>query len=217
MKLKSTILALAFGLALLTPQNAPAAYSLTLTDTVGDPNSIATTAGSQFSLTLTLFSTGDSSISVDYFLQVLGGGSGFFRLTGRDLSGSSFSQPVTANNIALQSSRALLDPQNDDNLGASLLDPNSPNGAGSFLVANLTLLALPGIAPGIYTLGTFGASVGDGDFNDNPVPDASYRVRILGPAAVPEAASSALLLLIALGALAVFQQAKTAKPFRSHR
>lgn len=115
-----------------------------------------------------------------YFLRVLeGGDNGLFRITARDLTGSSYSDATTGDLIAFQSADALLDPRNNSNLGATVADPNSPNGAGSFFIASCTLQALPGIAPGVYTLSTANAIVTDSAFGDNPIGNASYSVIVV--------------------------------------
>lgn len=189
-------------LGLLCPHSlrAQQPYSIALTNTANGLNSVVVAPGGTFQVTLTLNATA-SSIGIDYFLQILNGGSSQFQITGRDLSGSTFNQPITADSIALQPGRALLDPRNDDDLGAGLADPNSPNGAGSFLVANLTLQALAGAAPGSYTLSTFGATVGDAGFNDNPVTDATINVTV-----VPEPAITAFLLVGGLLGLGLYRR-----------
>lgn len=188
-----TSLAVAVAILACAPTSR-AQYALSLTDNLGDPASVAVAPGQSFTFTLTLTSPGATSVALSYFLQVLeGGGNGQFRITARDLMGSTFSQPTTDNSIALQPADALLDPQNDSNLGADLADPNSPNGAGSFFVANFTLQALAGIAPGVYTLSTADAIVTDSGFSDNPVTDATYTVTV-----VPEPGT---YMLLGIGAL----------------
>ena len=173
--------------------SARAQYSLSMT---GNAASVA--PGQTFSFTLTLTSSGATSVGLSYFLQVLdGGGNGLFRITARDLTGSTFSDPITSNAIALQSGDALLDPRNNSDLGAILADPNAPNGAGSFLVANYTLQALGGIAPGVYTISTANAIVTDASFGDNAVANATFNVTV-----VPE--PSAIALLIGGAALGAF-------------
>jgi hypothetical protein len=161
-------------------------------------NAASVAPGQTFSFTLTLTSSGATSVGLSYFLQVLdGGGNGLFRITARDLTGSTFSDPITSNAIALQSGDALLDPRNNSDLGAILADPNAPNGAGSFLVANYTLQALGGIAPGVYTISTANAIVTDASFGDNAVANATFNVTV-----VPE--PSAIALLIGGAALGAF-------------
>lgn len=210
MKIPTIISAIAFSLLALIdvePAHGQQPHVLSLTNTLNGTNSVVVTPGNSFTVSLTLNST-VSSVSVDYFLQILNGGSSQFRITGRDLSGSRFSQPITSNSIALQSSRALLDPQNDDNLGASVSDPNLPNSAGSFLISNLTLQVLPGTGVGFYTLSTANASVGDAGFNDNPVSNATFSVNV-----VPEPATTLLLFTgTALGLLTWKRRQQNSKP-----
>lgn len=171
-------------------KTAPAQYALAFT---GGPASVA--PGESFTFTLTLTSGGETSVGLSYFLQVLdGGGNGLFRITGRDFAGSTFSDPTADNSIALQPADALLDPRNDSNLGAIVADPNAPNGAGSFFVANFTLQTLAGLAPGVYTISTADAFATDAAFGDNAIPDATYSVTV-----VPEPSTVAFALLGTLG------------------
>lgn len=195
MKKSAILTAIALTLITSLPALAQQPYVLTFSDTSSDPGSVLVAPGSSFNVTLTLTATA-SSIAVDYFLQILNGGSSQFRITGRDLSGSTFNQPITSNSIALQPSRALLNPQNDDDLGGSISNPNSPNGPGAFLLANFTLQVLPGAANGSYTLSTANASVGDAMFNDNSVSNATYTVNVIPePATVFLLGAGAFLLL----------------------
>ncbi len=206
MKISSLLATIAVACAfLMSGPSARAQYSITFADTSGDPGSVTIAPGDLFNVTLTLVSQGAASIGLSYFLQVLeGGGNGLFRITARNLSGSSFSDATTDDSIALQSADALLDPRNNSNLGATVVDPNSPNGAGSFFIASFTLQALAGIAPGVYTLSTADVVVTDSAFGDNPVGDASYGVTI-----VPEPSTYCLL-----GAGLLFGAARSVRRFR---
>ena len=203
---KLSLLCSCLLLACVSALPAHAQYSLSLS---GNPAAVA--PGQSFSLTLTLSSTGASSVGLSYFLQVLdGGGSGLFRITNRDLSGSSFVDPITGNAIALQPADALLDPRNNSDLGAILADPNAPNAAGSFFVANFTLQALPGLAPGVYTISTANAIVTDASFGDNAVSNATFSVTV-----VPE--PSTAVLLLAGGALSFLIVRRTARRSAARR
>lgn len=185
--MKSLLLVTAVAFGLFCSNAGAQSYALAFTNPMNGTNSVAVAPGAFFTVTLTLSATAPS-VAVDYFLQILNGGSSQFRITGRDLAGSTFNQPITADSIALQPGRALLNPLNDDDLGASLTNPGAPNGSGSFLIANLTLQALTGTAPGLYMLSTANATVGDAGFNDNAVGNTNYSVSV-----VPEPATYMLL------------------------
>lgn len=192
MKKLPILLALSLGLLAVNP--ASAVVSLAFGDTLGDPSEATVASGDSFSITLTLTSTAELTSALSYFLAVDGAGSGGFRITGLDVTGSGFADLVTGTGISLSSSDALLDPTNTFDLGG-LADP-APNGAGSFLVAALTLQALPGLAPGVYTIRTDSAFALDDSFGTLPVNQPTYTVNV-----VPEAHTAALLGIVVLGGL----------------
>ncbi len=168
------------------------------------PGPVTVAAGQTFSFSL--FLNADAPVTgATYFLRSDAPGSGGFRITGRTPGNSPFTDLNTANAVALDPARALLNPQNLDDLGGTLADVNAPVGPGLYRLSDFQLLALPGLAPGTYTLSTGPSSVASGaDFADLPTDPGTLRVIVTGAAPVPEAgtALSLGLGLLALGGLA---------------
>ncbi len=189
MHTRNIIAALAIAAAgFLAHSTVNAALSVSIADTIGDPVAVTLLPGESFTFTLSLLSSLESTVGLSYRFEAPGTGSRQFRITARDVSASSYTDLVTSDAIALQPGAALLDPANDDNLGALLADVGTPTGYGIFNVALLTFTTLPGIPEGVYTISTTGNSVAtDGNFNDVPLAPVSYTVTI-----VPEPGSALL-------------------------
>ncbi len=167
------------------------------------PGPLTVAAGQTFSFSL--FLNADAPVTgATYFLLSDTPGQGGFRITGRTPGNSPFTDLNTANAVALDPARALLNPQNLDDLGGTLADVTAPQGPGQYRLSDFQLQVLPGLAPGTYTLSTGPSSVASGaDFSDLPTDPGSLRVTVTA-APVPEAgtALSLGLGLLALGGLA---------------
>lgn len=187
---------LLLALAALALGSARAAVTVGLSDTTGDPGSVTIAPGGSFTVRVTLNSSSELTTGIGYLLQAAGSGAGQFRITGRNIASSMFSDPITSDGVALASGLALLDPANDGDLGGLIADVLAPNGPGSYFVADLTIESLGTIALGSYTIGTTGVSVSNDAFDTIAVGSSSYSVTV-----VPEA-SHALLSAIGVIGLA---------------
>ena len=183
---------------LLTIPSAHGAVTLSLTDTVGAPNSaevnLNNPASRFFTFTLTLNATTESTKGLTCFLETPDfAGNGHFRIVSRDTAGSSFNDLTTSNTTVSTPANAVLDPRNNDDLGATVADVNNaPNLAGTHFVAEYVLEALSTISPGTYTIETAlqSATGGGPDFDELPLAAATYTVHI-----VPEPATGYLFVL----------------------
>ena len=179
--------------------HAAAAVSLSLLDTFGDPSSVILSPGQSFTVRLEFTTSAESIRGLSYELETLGLGSGQFRITQRDIVSSPFDDLITTNAIALSPANALLDPQNDSDLGAVVT--SNAVGAGTYLVANYTIQALPTIPSGLtYTIETANGIATDDNFNDLPLAPATYSVQV-----VPEPGAAGLLA-IGLSTLAFYRR-----------
>ncbi|HEY5753700.1 MAG TPA: PEP-CTERM sorting domain-containing protein [Chthoniobacterales bacterium] len=174
------VAALSVGLA----SAASADVTLTIEDfdtPPADPSSevLDPATALSFSFKLTLHSTSESLTGIDYQLQTIGAGSGWFSIVSRNITNSLFDDPISDEVDVLEIGNALLDPENNVNLGATLSDPDSPVGAGDWLVAEFTLTALSGIAPGTYTIGTLFASYTDENFESFELANPEYTVVVI--------------------------------------
>jgi hypothetical protein len=163
-------------------------------------------SGTTITPTVNLFSsatgsagdTTDNQVTgVDFFFQIAGpagGTDGHFKITGRDLTGSAF--PDTQSFDVTTSPNNLLNPSNEDDLGGSVSNPNTPVSNGTFKVATFTLSVASGTPNGTYTLTTFSSPSTTGygmnaahSFNDHPFDQhASMTITV-----VPEPSSAALI------------------------
>ncbi len=180
-------------------------------------NSLPTAPGATFQVSVYLNSTQEETTGVNYYLSALGAGSTHFQITGRDI-GTSPNQTLysdltnpdnTTTTGVLRPTHALLNPQNDDDLGGGLQTAqiNTPPGSGKWFVAKYTIQVLPGTPIGnysIYTASDAGKGwVGSnndpsGPFNDHPFANQggiAYTVTVTPePAALGVLAMSALAL-----------------------
>ena len=195
--LRSILLGSLCGL-LSIAQPAQGAVALSLTDTIGAPNSaevnLNNPASRFFTFRLTLNATTESTTGLTYFLEAPDfGGNGQFRIVSRDTTGSTYSDLTTSDATVLTPVNALLDPQNNNDLGATVADViNGPNAPGTYSVAEYVVEALSTISPGTYTIQTGLQSVTGGgpNFDEITVPRATYTVNV-----VPEPATACLLCL----------------------
>ena len=182
---------------LLTAGIAQSAVMVSLTDTNGTPNVGSGDAGQPFSINVTLVSTLEQTTGLTYFLSDPSASSGnaHFQIIGRDITGSPYTDLTTQNATVFVPANAVLDPANDNDLGAGLANINIPLGIGSFFVAKITLLVLPLTPNGNYTIeltpNTVAAGAGP-DFTEIPVARFSYTV---STPSVPEPATASLLVL----------------------
>lgn len=128
-------------------------------------------AGGMFTFDVYLTITGAEQVAgYDYFLQALGGGyvDGFSILS-RVTDPADFPDANNSDAAVATSPASLLDPSNDLSLGASVADPFQPLiGAGTYLLATVTIASTPGLAPGSYTLSALDAAWFDENFDENP-------------------------------------------------
>jgi hypothetical protein len=181
---------LSAALMALLPCAAYGTVSLTLTDTVGSPNSVSLLPGQSFTVALKMVSTSEQTLGLDYLLEPLGiQGSGLFRVTAEDLTGSFFPQVYHPFSEWSTPPLNVLDPHigatgSDVDLGGIVANVGTPtSGAGTFQVANFTFLVDPTTAPATYVIqsGTIIPGKGwiDTGVNDHEIPSnlqASYSV-----------------------------------------
>ena len=159
MRTRTRLFSLTFVAAAACPAAlAPAAVSLSITDGVGTPTAGNANRGGTFSFALNLVSTSEQTTGLGYFLETTGAGNGLFSIVDRNIAGSTYSDAVAPDATVEAAASALLDPRNNTNLGATLANVNSPNGAGTFLVANYTISVSPTAPLGTYTIQTFSAA-----------------------------------------------------------
>ena len=168
-------------------------------------NTISITGNQTFTLQL-IINTNFISSGITVFMQTGANGSGLFRITDRVFTtqgGSPFpyEDPTTTNATVLAPANALLDPVNNNDLGATDNDFSlaAAAPAGQYSIFTLTLSAA-NLQPGQYTIftdrGVVTDRTGDG-FVDRPFT-ASATITILSvpePATVFMAATGALLLV----------------------
>lgn len=118
--------------------------------------------GDNITLTVELVTTTATVLGLDYKVGVSDGGEGFFRLAGRDLTDSVFTDLVMSNTIVLRSSYSLIDPMNAKPLSA-LVNPLSPTGPGTMRISTLTIHCEDTASPGTYRLIPFTFCVVGGD------------------------------------------------------
>jgi hypothetical protein len=178
-----------------------AAVLVSITDNDGTPSVGAGDAGLPFTVNVTMTSTLEQTTGLTYFLQDTSFfGIPHFQIIGRDITGSPFSDLTTDNGTVLAAASAVLDPSNNHDLGAGLPNVNSPLGIGTFHVATLTILVLPGTPNGTYMIDLTPNSIAAGpppNFEEIQVQRFKYTVTT---PSIPEPASASLLLVS--GALA---------------
>jgi hypothetical protein len=203
-------LSIAVFVALLaTP--ARANVGLILSDGDATPGSTIVVPGSTFTVTASLVSTSESLTGVDYYLQATGAGTGKFRITGRNIASSPFSDLVKANvgdngdNAGvLDSTMSLLNPRNGADLGASIANVNVPVTPGTYSLATYTFSVPSGTPAGTYVISTTSNS-GTGwvatapFFNEAEfASQGSFSVTVNTPITpVPEPAAAMLLAGVA--------------------
>jgi hypothetical protein len=161
-------------------------------DNSGTANAGTYTAGSSFSFSINLAFTPGGSVSnlegLSYwFQQASPTGSPFnFAITLRDLTGSPFTDPQASLTYPQN-----LNPSNPQDLGALLPTGQSALGAGTYLVATLTVSIDASAAAGSYTLsntisGGKISIITDSNGNTFNIPESDYFLTVV---AVPEPAT----------------------------
>ena len=143
---------------------ASALVRLELVDNDATPASTTVLPGASFTVTARLVSTQASEqiTGADYYLSVSGAGAGKFRITGRDTTGSAFSDLIKANNGdnganpgVLDAAFSVLNPRNALDLGASVTNVGAPNPGNSTHLLAFYTISVPSNTPtGTYTLST---------------------------------------------------------------
>jgi hypothetical protein len=192
--------------SVLIPAGAHAAVSLAFQDQDGTNNgSVSVLPNGTFNVRLNLTSANtaaDRTTAIDYYLTILGGGSGLFRIQDRNVTAASPYGGADATDLYFDDATvealpsALLDPKNDHDLGAVAA---SPTMGTSFLVAIYTIKVDPATPFGTYSLQTTsdpGTGWGDTNFDDHEFAQhANYTI------VVPEPTGGALAACGAAGVL----------------
>jgi hypothetical protein len=184
--------------------------SLVLTDNDATPNSTTVIGGSAFTVALNLVSTAENTTGVDYFFKDADFNSTtgvvHMVITGRDATTSTY-VPFRSNGDALATSSASLNAINAIDLGGGLNDVSTPNGTGSFLLANFTIAVPLNVTSGTYHLVTSdNPSVGGQDVYQQDQAhgfaghafdsEASFTVNV-----IPEPAAAGVFVIGAMGLL----------------
>lgn len=198
MRWAAVIAAATAGVALLIPVRAARAQSFSLLNPASGTAFVAVNPGQTFTLTVFLNAPSTSTTGVTYFLDTPDGGSGLFQIVDRSNAGSPFTELTTDNATVLAPANALLDPRNNNDLGATVADVLTPNVPGSYLISTLTLRALGSVPAGLFTLRTSPNSlVTDENFSDVTTAPGTFQVTV-NAAAAPEPATG---VLVAMGIL----------------
>jgi hypothetical protein len=144
--------------------SATALVRLELVDNDATPTSTTVLPGASFTVTARLVSTltSEQITGADYYLNVSGAAAGKFRITGRDTTGSTFSDLIKANSGdnganpgVLDAAFSVLNPRNALDLGASIAYVNAPNpGNSTYLLAFYTISVPINTPNGTYALST---------------------------------------------------------------
>jgi hypothetical protein len=179
------------GLSTASAQTALFSYN----DNVGTPNAGTYTPGSSFTFAIDItFAPGGNVANMAglsyWFEQQNPNAPFYFGITNRDLSSSIFSFPQTTN--AQLTYPQNLTPQNVKDLGGTTQDLSGV-GAGTYLIANLTIAISASAAPGTYiientTTGGKTSSITDDQGHTFAIPQATYTITV-----VPEPATFGLL------------------------
>ena len=173
----------------------------------GTPSSGSYAPGSSFTfdITLAVANSGSDPISsvngLSYWFETSAVNNSFFSITGRDVTGSQFSNTIqTPSNP-----EPIVKGGNAHDLGAIIDDPNSPLPSdASYFIAHLTIKINPSTPAGTYTIFTTDfnsntdhsktSTASDGSFVRHNIAAATYTITV-----VPEPATMSLLALSGLG------------------
>jgi hypothetical protein len=162
---------------------------VTATLTSGGSSTINIMQGQAFTLTLQI-TTNFASSGITYFLQS-NNGSGFFRITARDMSMNPYPDPTTDDMTAFGGDAGLLNPVNDFDLG-STNNGSATDAPGTYTIATLTLSAM-NLPVGQYTIFIDRGVVTDrtgGGFEDRPFT----AMATIGVLSVPEPATVSFIV-----------------------
>jgi hypothetical protein len=176
---------------------ALATVSLTISDNDATPASAVVGPGQTFKFTVNLVSTAEQTAGLDYYLTTPNG-SGLISIVDRNTTGSTYVDPLFADDATVESPPSnILDPRNDHDLGALA---TGTNGAGTFLVAEFTMMVSASAPNGLYTIQTTTAQPSEGwiDPDSGEHPFTSHGLFTIS---VPEPASAAVAGILAAGAV----------------
>jgi hypothetical protein len=176
-------------------------------------NSLPIAPGSTFQVSVFLNSTQEETTGVNYYLTAPGAASTHFQITARDTTGTLYSDLTNPDNSTttgvLRPTHAILNPQNDDDLGGGLqiAQINTPPGVGKWLIAKYTIQVLPGTNAGNYSILTASdANKGWVGSNNDPsgIPFSDHPFTNQGGTAytVTVTPEPGTLALLAVGAIA---------------
>jgi hypothetical protein len=190
-KARRIYLVIALVLFPLLASERASAQNATATLFSGGLPSITITTTGTFTLDLNIVTT-FQCVGITYFLQMLDtAGLGQFEISVWNNDGSPF---IRADPPVVGNPHGILDPVNDFDLGAVILDPNNPLPPGAYFVATLTLIPTSGAyTPGVYHLHLDSRGIvndGPPNFNDHAITSNTFTVTV-----VPEPATAGLAVL----------------------
>jgi len=207
----STLKRLLLTAALIIQLESRAAVLLEFDNGTILPNSVTISPGETFAFDVYLTSTSQQTVGLTYFLSVSTAGdfsnpgSGKFTITGRNISGSSYSDLQTSNSTFLLAANAVLDPQNNSDAGG--LEPDlAALAPDRYFVATFTIQSLVSVVDGVYQLNFANAVYIDEIFEP-------YSIDTLGSfivTVVPEPNSLILALIGGLGAMILVSRRRKA-------
>lgn len=193
---------------------ARATVSMSLSDGDATPTSVIVFPGSTFSVTATLVASTERLTGIDYYLQTSGAAAGKFRITGRNIGSSAFSdviKPDTGDNGSnpgiTDTNYSLLNPRNSLDLGASIANVATPLNPGTYALATYTISVPAGTPAGTYTLTTMsdpgtGWVAGPPLFLENAFNShGTFSVTVQATTPVPEPSTGLMLVGLATAGL----------------
>ena len=184
-------LIIAIALCSLVANEKTSAQNVTATILNGGNSGITLPfGGGTFTFDINIM-TSFASLGISYFLQS-NDGSGFFSLTGRDITGSPFQSGIPPFPI-------LLDPVSGGDLGGGVVNINNPAPPGTIFIATYFLFYSAALAPGVYHISLDNRTiVVDTNFSDHFATGNEFTVTI-----VPEPAPVSLAVLGGMMLLAI--------------